>query len=83
MEEEISLDERFVTACGPLVDELIEKYCSDLKQKICTANSRKQAELIANQAYREFERRCVSEIMPLLIERHFKNLIQQCWGDRK
>jgi len=83
MEEEISLDEEFATACVPLADELIEKYCSDLKQKICDANSRKQAELIANHAYREFERRCVSEIIPLLIERHFKKLIQECWGHRK
>jgi hypothetical protein len=80
MEEEISLDEKFATDCIPLVDELIEKYCSGLKEKICAANSRKQAELIVNHAYREFEKRCVSEIMPLLLERHFKNLIKECWG---
>lgn len=83
MEEEISLDEKFATPCVPLVDELIEKYCSDLKQKICNANSRKQAESIASQAYGEFEKRCVSEIIPLLIERHFKDLIQKCWGNQK
>lgn len=83
MENEISLDEKFATDCIPLVDELIEKYCIDLKQKIYTANCRKQAELIAKNAYGEFGKRCISEIIPLLIERHFKNTIEECWGDQK
>jgi hypothetical protein len=83
MEEEISLVEKYATVRIPLVDELIKKYCSGIKENICSVDSRKEAELIAFHVYREFEKRCVSEIIPLLIERHFKNLIQECWGNQK
>lgn len=67
MEEEISLDKRDSITGAPLVDELIEKYCGGIKEKICSSNSRKQAVLIMHQAYGEFEKRCVSEIIPLII----------------
>jgi hypothetical protein len=83
MEEEISLEEKHTTACVPLVDELLQKYCGGLKQKVCNANSRKQSELIVHQAHKEFEKRCVSEIIPLLLKRHFEKLIQLCWGNQK
>jgi len=83
MKEEISLDEKNVMAGAPLVNELIKKYCSGIKDNICSADSRKEAELIAYHAYQEFEKECVSEIIPLIVERHFKNLIQECWGNQK
>lgn len=79
MEEEISLEKKYTSACVPLVDELIQKYCIALKPKICNANSPREAELIANHACREFKKQCISEIIPLLLKKHSENLIQKCW----
>ncbi|NIV10818.1 MAG: hypothetical protein GWN62_05875 [Aliifodinibius sp.] len=81
MEDEELFNERYSAARSPLDEQLIQKYCTGLEDKIRFAKSRQEAHEITQDACREFERQCDSEIIPQFLIRHVNNLFEKYWGD--
>lgn len=80
MKEELLPNDQYYSATHPYFDELLTRYCSGIKEKICSAHSRREAELIVKNTCEHFSQSCVSEIIPTFLTRYFKKLIHQCWG---
>ena len=83
MEEETLFGERYGAARSPLDEALIGKYCSGIEERLRQAGSRREAVLILEDACRDFERQCESEIIPLFLQRYVTNLFEQLWGASK
>ena len=81
MNEEAYLEERYTAVLSPLDEELIEKYCSGMEEKIRLARHRKEAELIVHDACREFENLCENDALVTFLKRHVFNVFQEFWGE--
>ncbi len=79
MKEELLPNEQYFSTTLPYFDELLNRYCVGIKEKICSAHSRKEAELIVQNTYNQFSHSCVSEIVTDFLTHYFKNLLQECW----
>lgn len=80
MDEEISLEERYPTNNCSLLDELIEKYFVGIEERIRSANTQKEANLVVDNACQGFERECQSEFIPLFFKRYVNGIFEKYWG---
>ncbi len=80
MDREELNDKGYFAARSPRDDELIEKYCLGIEERIRAAKDRNDAKQIAGDACRGFEQQCESEIIPLFLTRHVRELFEKYWG---
>gem|GEM_PF-5996004 len=79
MNEELLTNDQYYSAKPPYFEGLLSRYCSGIEMKICTAHSRREAELIVKNTCEHFSQSCLSEIIPDFLTHYFKDLIRECW----
>ena len=82
MNEELLNDDRFLQLNHSQQMELIAKHCATIEMRIRGAQSRKEAETIAEEACGEFETECPSDMIRRGLVLRVREMVDQRWGDK-
>jgi hypothetical protein len=80
--EELLNEDRFLLLNQSQQMELITKHCSGIEKRIREAQSRKEAEMIAEEACARFETECPSDMVRRGLVLRVRALVEQCWGTK-
>lgn len=83
VDDEELTDPVYSSAKPPLYVELIEKYCNHLEEKIKSANSYQEANQIVTDICRGFEKECISEMLPLFLQKNVTEILKKYWPKQK
>ena len=79
LEEELFNEQQFLQRNQIQQSELITKYCAGVEERIRSAVSKEDAELIANAACDKFKSECTSEIVRKALTKYMQLKISQYW----
>jgi signal transduction histidine kinase len=79
MKEELLPSERISPTALPYFDELVYRYITGLRERIRSAPSRREAELMVKYASDHFSQSCTSEIITDFLTQYLDNLIHEHW----
>ena len=80
MNEELFSEDRFVQLNQNQQLDLIAKHCEGIEVRIREAQSRKEAETIAEEACGKFETECPSDILRRGLNLRVREMVEQRWG---
>ena len=80
MNEELLNENRFIQLHPNQQLELITKHCAGIGDRIREAQSRKEAEAIAEEACGKFETECPSDILRRGLVLRVREMVEQRWG---
>jgi hypothetical protein len=80
MNEELLDDDEFLQLKQSQQSELIAKHCAGIEGRIREAQSRKEAETIAEEACGKFETECPSDILRRGLVLRVRGMVEQRWG---
>ena len=76
------IDERFLKLNQSQQSELIAKHCAGIEKRIQGAQSRKEAETIAEDACGKFETECPSDMIRRGLVLRVREMVEQRWGTK-
>jgi len=82
MNEELLSEDRFLQLNESQQLELIAKHCVGTEKRIREAQSRKEAETIAEEACGKFETECPSDIIRRGLVLRVREMVELRWGDK-
>ena len=80
--EELLNDDRFLKLNRSQQMELIAKHCVGIQERIQEAQSRREAETIAEEACGRFVTECPSDMIRRLLVLRVREMVEQRWGDK-
>jgi flavoprotein len=80
MNEELLNDDRFLQLNQNQQSELIAKHCAGIERRIREAQSRKEAEMISEEACGKFETECPSDMIGRGLVLRVREMMEQRWG---
>jgi len=82
MNEELLNEDRFLQLNQSQQVDLIGKHCAGIEKRNRKAQSRKEAEVIAEEACRRFETECPSDMVRRGLTLRVQEMLEHSWGDR-
>ena len=76
------IDERFLKLNQSQQSELIAKHCAGIERRNREAQSRKEAETIADDACGKFETECPSDMVRRGLVLRIREMVEQRWGTK-
>jgi hypothetical protein len=80
MNEELLNDDRYLRLNQSQQMDLIAKHCAGIEKRIREAQSRKEAETIADDACGRFETECPSDMVRRGLVLRVREMVEQRWG---
>jgi len=80
MNEELLNEDRFIQLNQSQQLELIARHCAGIERRIREAQSRKEAETIAEESCGKFETECPSDMIRRGLVLRVRGMVEQRWG---
>ena len=81
-DEELMEEQKFLQLNQVRQSELISQHCSNIEERIRSAQSKEAAEQIASKACDEFEIECASSIVRMALAQYIQAKVARYWSKK-